>query len=117
MGSRTKGNRRTDAVSEQQCAENPILSVEPPSLLPATVSPLIARAQRLFRRDLPRLLLSHDGQWVAYRGDQQVGFGDSMLDLYRECFRMGIKPDELVVRLIDAEQLAEELEVDITHDV
>ena len=40
-----------------------------------------------------------------------------MLDLYRECFEMGIKPDELVVRLVDPEQIDERLEIDLTHDV
>ena len=104
-------------VNDERHAENPILSREPRSLLPTEVSPLIARAQQVFRRDLPGLLLSHDGQWVAYRGDQQVGFGDSMMDLYRECFRVGFKTDELVLRHVDSEQLEEELEIDLSYDV
>ena len=78
---------------------------------------MTARAQQAFECDLPGLLLSCAGRWVAYHGERQVRFGDSMLDLYRECFEMGIKPDELVVRLVDPEQIDERLEIDLTHDV
>ena len=87
------------------------------SLLPANLSPMIAQAQRAFQRDLPSLLLGCAGRWVAYHGERQVGCGDSMIDLYRDCFGMGIKPDELVVRLVDSEQLSESLEIDLTQDV
>jgi hypothetical protein len=89
----------------------------PRSLLPADVSPMIAQAQRAFRHDLPGLLLGCAGRWVAYHGERQVGCGDSMIDLYRNCFGMGIKPDELVVRLVDSEQLSEAADIDLTQGV
>jgi hypothetical protein len=41
-----------------------------------TVPPLIAQAQIAFRQDLPNLLKDHpEGEWVAYRANECLGFG------------------------------------------
>ena len=89
----------------------------PRSLLPADVSPMIAQAQRAFQRDLPSLLHGSAGRWDAYHGERLVSRGDSMVELYRSCFGMGIKPDELVVRLVDSEQLTESPDIYLTEGV
>jgi hypothetical protein len=104
-------------VDDERHSESLGASGGPRSLLSADLSPTIAQSQRAFRHDLPALLLDCAGRWVAYRGERQVGCGDSIIDLYRNCFGMGIKSDELVVRLVDSEQLSEAAEIDLTQGV
>ena len=54
-------------------------------------------ARRAFDRDLPRLLKSHPGQWVAYQGDTQVICAEHTHDVYQECFRQGLTRDQLMI--------------------
>ena len=67
------------------------------------VSPMIERSQAAFRRDLPELMKTHYRQWVAYHGDERIGFGRTETELYEECFRRGLKDDEFVARSIEPE--------------
>jgi len=67
------------------------------------VPPLLARSLDAFRRDLPRLLETHYGKWVAYHGDAQVGFGKTETELYRKCLARGMKRDEFLVCSIEPE--------------
>jgi hypothetical protein len=67
----------------------------------AEIAPMIARSQAAFRRDLASLLPKHSGQWVAYHGDERIGFGKSQTKLYQVCIARGLKPDEFVVRWVD----------------
>lgn len=67
------------------------------------VSRSIIRSQAAFRRDLPRLLSERPGQWVAYHGDDAIGFGPTKTDIYRECIRRGLKQNEFLVRSIEPE--------------
>ena len=62
-----------------------------------TISPMVAKSQVAFRRDLPELLKNRYGQWVAYHGDERLGFGRTQLELYRECLRRGLKDEDFVV--------------------
>jgi hypothetical protein len=55
------------------------------------------QAWRAFRRDLPALLGNHRGQWVAYRGEQQLGTGLTPASLYDEWLSRGIAPEDLVI--------------------
>src|SRR5262245_18004485 len=48
-------------------------------------------ALRAFERDLPQLWTERPGQWVAYRGDRQLGFAHHKHELYQDCFRQGWK--------------------------
>src|SRR5262249_17904305 len=70
---------------------------------PPRVPPLIQRAQDAFRRDLTRLLQTHFRQWVAYHGDELVGFAASQFELYAECRRRGYLENEFLVQCIVAE--------------
>jgi hypothetical protein len=83
----------------------------PVSELPDSIPPLIQRAQEAFLRDLPELLGMRDRrrQWVAYHGDERVGFGKTKTDLYQDCLRQGLQRGEFVVRSI--EQVSGEAEV------
>lgn len=62
--------------------------------------PVIAQAQGAFRRDLDQLLQERPGQWVAYHGEQCVGFGPTKTRLYQECLQRGYELGHFVVRFI-----------------
>jgi len=79
-----------------------------------TIAPMIAKSQAAFRRDLPELLKSRFRWWVAYHGDDRIGFGKTQRELYRECFRRGLKEGEFVVCSIEPDAAIEEPEVEIT---
>jgi hypothetical protein len=59
------------------------------------------RAVLAFRRDLPQLLKEKPGQWVAYHGDQRVGFARTAIELYKECARLGLPDDDFIVHPIE----------------
>jgi len=63
----------------------------------STIAPMVAKSQEAFHRDLPELLKNRYGQWVAYQGNERVGFGRTQLELYRECLRRGLKDEDFVV--------------------
>ena len=71
------------------------------------VAPMTERSQAAFRRDLPELLKTHSRQWVAYRGDERIGFGRTQFEMYDECYRHGWQEEEFVVRCIESEMPAE----------
>jgi hypothetical protein len=80
----------------------------PPSEAP-TADPSIAA----FDHDLPELLRTHSGKWVAYYGDQCLGFARTQTELYQRCIQRGLKEAEFIVRFIDAAALADHDEIDI----
>ncbi len=87
------------------------------SLEASMVPPLIEAEQAAFRRDLPRLLDSHHGEWVAYYRGELFDSGPSMVDLYLKCLGRGIPADEFVVRHVDPGNLEEVAKIDFSLDV
>ena len=67
------------------------------------VAPMIERSQAAFRRDLPDLMNTHYRRWVAYHGDERIGFGRDKIDLYNECLRRGLKRGRFIVRSVEPE--------------
>ena len=67
------------------------------SLLHTEPLPMIQNSIAAIRRDLPKLLKQHRGSWVAYRGDERIGFGKTQTGLYEECLRRGLTRDDFVV--------------------
>jgi hypothetical protein len=63
------------------------------------IPPGIRRSMAAFRRDLPELLKNKKlfRRWVAYHGDERIGFACSSFDLYEECARRGLKDEEFAV--------------------
>ena len=47
------------------------------------------QALRAFERELPQLWEERPGQWVAYRGEQRVGFAKQQHELYRTASSRG----------------------------
>jgi hypothetical protein len=68
----------------------------------------IPRMQRLaldaFQQDLPRLWAERPGQWVAYQGDQPLGFATQKHELYQRCLQAGLRRDEFVVFYIEPQE-------------
>jgi hypothetical protein len=59
------------------------------------------QALHAFKRDLPRLWAERPGQWVAYRGDQLLGYAAHKHELYHQCFARGLSRDEFVIFCIE----------------
>jgi hypothetical protein len=57
-----------------------------------------------FQRDLSLLWKERPGQWVAYRGDQQLGFAAQKHELYQRLFQRGLEREEFVVFCIEAQE-------------
>lgn len=64
------------------------------------IPPMIAKALETFRRDLPELMKRHNGKWVAYHGDKQLGIARKSTKLYQMVNRLGLRDDEYVVEWI-----------------
>jgi len=62
-----------------------------------------ARALRTFWRDLPKLLETRSRQWVAYHGEQCLGFANSRTELWQECLERGLHPGEFLIQSIEPE--------------
>jgi len=60
-------------------------------------------SQQAFWRDLPGLLKRKWGRrrFVAYHGDQRIGFVRTQTELYQECFRRGLQRGEFYVGLLE----------------
>jgi hypothetical protein len=86
------------------------LQGDPPARadIASQIPPGIRRSQEAYWRELPGLLKmkSRKRQWVAYHGDERVGFGRTSAELYRECMgRRGLKKDEFYVDRLEPRPL------------
>lgn len=75
------------------------------------IPPLIALATQTFLRDLPELLKKRHLHWVAYSGDNQIGFARNPFKLRRQCQALGLKPTEYYVYRIEPDPFPEEVEI------
>src|SRR5262249_23133210 len=64
------------------------------------VAPAILAADKLFRVQLPELLKTHPGQWVAYSSSACLGFHASGDILYNECLKKGYEPEQFTMYFI-----------------
>jgi hypothetical protein len=73
---------RQDEIETGKSRRSPLPCEEPTM----AASDLAQQALRAFQRDLPDLWAERPEQWVAYRGDQQLGFpSTSMNSTRRAC--------------------------------
>jgi hypothetical protein len=56
----------------------------------ARIEKLIQLSHKTFMRELPELLKRHHRQWVAYHGDQRLGFGGSKTKLSKQWHARGV---------------------------
>jgi hypothetical protein len=73
-------------------------------MTPKPIPDLQRQALAAFQRDLPDLWTARPGQWVAYQGDRQLGFGPHKHELYQECFRRGLRREEFVIFCIEPQE-------------
>ena len=71
------------------------------------------QSQAAFYRNLPELLKQHGGQWVAYHGDDLLGFGNSQTKLFLQCLGRGFAEDQFTVLFADNAALADQQEIDL----
>jgi hypothetical protein len=87
------------------------------ALLHEPPPPMITKSIEAFRRDLPEMLKKHRGRWVAYHGDERIGFGRRKADLYDECRRRGLTDDEFVVCGVDETTFDPDFELEFTREI
>jgi hypothetical protein len=63
----------------------------------------IRKARAAWRRDLPTLLRTHPGQWVAYHEERRIAVGSNKTDLFQQCLRNGLQRGEFLVLRIEPE--------------
>ena len=63
----------------------------------------IRRSKEAFLRDLPKLLARKrlHGQWVIYHGNVQIGIARRPDGLFRECYKRGLRSDEIYLGVIE----------------
>jgi len=59
------------------------------------------RALDTFLRDLPELYKERPGQFVAYRGEERLGFSKEQYLMYQDCLSRGFDLEEIVVFCIE----------------
>ena len=68
------------------------------------IADLKQQALQAFERDLAQLWAERPEQWVAYRGEEQLGFAPHKHELYQQCFARGLQEDEFVIFCIEAQE-------------
>jgi hypothetical protein len=76
-------------------------------------SSLNAQSLAAFYRDLPELLKTHCRHWVAYQGDELMGFASTQTELFQRCLRRGLKEHEFLVLFPDHAALGDREEIDL----
>lgn len=91
-----------DQFDQVSSVLEPLASAAPPEP-PGGMTPIMFRSQQAFWRDLPELLKlkSKKRRFVAYHGDERIGFGKTDTELYKECFRRGLERGEFYVSDIE----------------
>lgn len=84
---------------------------EPAAKHVCRIPPMVTKSQEAFRRDLPQLLQQRYGWWVAYHGDERIGFAKSQLELYQQCVSRGLTEEQFVVRGIIPDSADESAEM------
>jgi hypothetical protein len=86
------------------------------ALLNSPPLPKIMQSIEAFRRDLPELLRTHPDRWVAYSGDERLGFGKTETGLYQRYFQRGLTQDDLIVAFIEPGAFDPDEEFEVTYE-
>ena len=60
----------------------------------------VEESEPAFLRELPDLLESHQGEWVAFQGGTRLAFGKSKPVVLQRCTKSGYRAEDLVIRKI-----------------
>jgi hypothetical protein len=88
-------------LPEGRAARVRVTVEEPADALEVVVNPDLLESERLYYQDLPKLLQSRPGRWVAYGRDGCIAEGDDPAALYRHCFRQGFQAGHFVVTRVE----------------
>jgi hypothetical protein len=77
------------------------MTVPPSGAITAKPAPEMLMAEALYRRDLPDLLGTAFGQWVAYTAQGRIAQGGDELLLFEECLRRGLQRGQFLVARIE----------------
>ncbi len=66
-------------------------------------------AERRYLRDLPQLLVSKPGRWVAYTSQGLIAEGDDELAVFRSCGERGLQRGQFVVARVEPDLPAAEI--------
>jgi len=77
--------------------------------------PMIRESIDAFRRDLPGLLKTHRGKWVAYHGDERLGFAKTQTELYQQGFRRGLTRNDFIVGFVEPGAFDPDEEFEVTY--
>ena len=86
-------------------------------LMDSAPLPMIQKSIEAFRHGLPDMLRTHRGKWVAYHGDERIGFGKTQTELYKACFRRGLTRDDFVVCGVEEGPFDPDEEIEISPNV
>jgi len=103
---RTTERRRELSDEERAAKVQQLMDSEP--------LPTIQESINAFRRDLPGLLKAHRGKWVAYHGDERLGFGSTQTELCRQGFRRGLSQNDFIVGFIEPGAFDPDEEFEVT---
>ncbi len=81
--------------------------------LATDASPVLAQSINAFYRDLPELLTSRAGTWVAYHGDRFLECAATETELYQRCLRQGLPEGKFVVLFADRQALSDREVIDL----
>ncbi len=76
-------------------------------------SEMQVRSANACYHDLPELLKTHAGWWVAYHGDCRLGPARTETELYQSCLAQGLPEDEFLVLLADHQALSDREPTDL----
>jgi hypothetical protein len=108
-GSRVEGHRRGRSRDSHDPCSAAAQGKESPMRADVTNDDFrkLVVAERAFREQLPQLLHTHAGRWVAYHGTNVIEIDETKAGAYRACRERGLRTGEVLVRCI--EPITEEL--------
>ena len=100
-GSPETQSSSANAIGTPPLASDPSGPDEIPSDEELGVPLMVVRSRQAFLRDLPQLLHERPRQWVAYHGDEQLGFAKTRAELYQACLGQGLNREDFLVCSIE----------------
>lgn len=82
---------------------------QPSSPLLGGLRPETRAAEQRYLRDLPQLLVSKAGRWVAYTSQGLIAEGDEELAVFRACDERGLRRGQFVVARVEPDLPAAEI--------
>ncbi len=103
-----KTERRRELSDEERAAKmQQLMDSDPRTIVKESIA--------AFRRDVPELLKTHRGKWVAYHGDELWGIGRTQTELYRQGFRRGLTRNDFIVGFIEPGAFDPDEEFEVTY--